>query len=144
MHQQLGDLTPVRAVLALGGLELYGPHDVAFSLREEQNYPVSRDPAHQSRAASTARGARKPSDAPWATQETSSAVSSSSSLDESRFTRRIDSSGSGGALSTPTTRVITVAIRHAGADGAETEDRQVIDSRRKAVAGADAVPQRID
>ena len=44
MHQQLGDLTPMRAVLALGGLELYGPHDVAFSLREEQNYPVSRDP----------------------------------------------------------------------------------------------------
>src|SRR5215211_333948 len=43
-YQQLGDLAPVRAVLALGGLELYGPHDVTFSLREEQNYPVSRDP----------------------------------------------------------------------------------------------------
>ena len=44
MHQQLGDLTPVRPVLALGGLELYGPHDAAVTLRDEQNHSVSRDP----------------------------------------------------------------------------------------------------
>jgi hypothetical protein len=44
MHQQLGDLTPVRPVLALRGLELNGPHDAAVTLRDEQNHPVSRDP----------------------------------------------------------------------------------------------------
>jgi hypothetical protein len=44
MPQQGGDLAPVHTVLALGGLEMYGPNDVTFSLGEEQNYPVSRDP----------------------------------------------------------------------------------------------------
>src|SRR5215217_8051579 len=58
MPQQLGDLAPVRAVLALGGLELYGPHDVAFSLCEEQNYPVSRDPRPTSRGQRLQPGAR--------------------------------------------------------------------------------------
>ena len=44
---------------------------------------------------------------------------------------------------TLTARAITVAIRYAGADGAKPEDCQVIDGRRKTVAGADAVSQRI-
>ena len=44
MHQQLGDLTPVRPVLALGGLELHGAHDAAILLRDEQNHPVSGYP----------------------------------------------------------------------------------------------------
>jgi hypothetical protein len=43
MHQQLGDLTPVRAVLALCGLELHGAHDAALTLRDEQDHSVSRD-----------------------------------------------------------------------------------------------------
>ena len=41
MHQQLCDLTPVRAVLALGGLELDGPNDAAVTLRNEQDHSVS-------------------------------------------------------------------------------------------------------
>src|SRR5829696_9014365 len=44
MHQQLGDLPPVRAVLALRGLELYRPHDAGVSLRHDQNHSLSRDP----------------------------------------------------------------------------------------------------
>jgi hypothetical protein len=44
MHQQLGDLTPVRAVLALGGLELDGSHDAAVTFCDEQNHSISRHP----------------------------------------------------------------------------------------------------
>jgi hypothetical protein len=43
MHQQLGDLTPVRAVLALRGLELDGPYEAAVPLRDKQDHSVSRD-----------------------------------------------------------------------------------------------------
>ena len=43
MHQKLGDLTPVRAVLALGGLELDGAHDAAVTLCNEQNHSASED-----------------------------------------------------------------------------------------------------
>jgi hypothetical protein len=44
MHQQLGDFTPVRSVLALGGLELHGPYDATVTLRDEQNHPISGYP----------------------------------------------------------------------------------------------------
>src|SRR3954454_13807744 len=44
MHEQLGDLPPVRAVLTLRGLELDSPHDTAITLRNEQDHSVSRNP----------------------------------------------------------------------------------------------------
>src|SRR5215210_4720588 len=95
MHQKLGDLTPVRAVLALGGLELDGAHDAAVTLCNEQNHSASEDSC------------------PPVTGGI-------------RGQRRVE------------------AERRALGDGGETEDRQVIDGRRKIVASADAISEWIN
>src|SRR5215207_7350228 len=144
MHQQLGDLTPVAPFSLSAGWSWTVPTMRPSRSATSKITPSRGTPAHQSRATSAGRGAWKPSDAPWATQEISTSVRSSSSLAESRSTRRIDAAGCEDALLTLTARATLATIRHAGTDGAETEDRQMIDGRRKTVAGADAVSQRID
>src|SRR5215210_4181939 len=77
-------------------------------------------------------------------QEISTSARSSSSCGESRSTRRIEAAGCEGALLTLTACTTLATIRHAGADGAETEDCQVIDGRRKTIASTDAIAEWID